>query len=411
MAQFKLTAKTVDAAKPGRYGDGAGLWLEVSKTGAKRWIYRFSREDGRVTEMGLGSVAEGVTLAKAREKAAAARLEKVSGKNPIKVKADTRTKKRSMPTFGTLADDYYAAHEKSWSNDKHRYQWKQSLTVYAAPIRSTPIDQLTVEQVLAVLRPIWEKIPETAERTRGRIARVFESVKPLGIIPRSAPNPAEWENNLNHLLPKKKELVRGHHPALHYNLIPEFMAALRDRDGISARALELCILCANRAGEILNAKWEEFDLDAALWTIPAARMKMREEHVIPLSESAVEIIKRMKEVRYSDFVFPSANAEKGLSNMSMTMMLRRMENELKDLKSGAVTTHGFRSTFRDWAGETTDFPEDLCERALAHTTGNKVKDAYQRMRAVERRRKLMAAWADYCGGKTKSDNVVQLRSA
>jgi integrase len=344
-------------------------------------MYRFR---GRQREMGLGSASRaGVSLARARELATAARTTLAAGGDPLK----TRKAERAVPTFGECADAYVEAHRASWRNEKHVAQWKMTLTTYCAPIRCMPVSEVDTEAVLKVLKPIWDLLPETASRLRGRIEKVFDAAAVRGF--RTGENPARWRGHLQSLLSRPKVLIRGHHAALHYEKLPKFVAQLRVRSAIAARALEFTILTACRSNEVLSARWEEIDLSKAIWAIPAHRMKAGKEHRVPLSEQAVAILAALEETRISDFVFPGNAHAKPLSGMAMAMQLRRM-------KVTDITVHGFRSTFRDWASETTSFPHEVCEQALAHTIGNKTEAAYRRGDLFEKRRQLMADWANYC---------------
>lgn len=396
----RLSPRFVQTVKvPGRHADGAGLYLQVDKptvtepdrAGAKRWVFVFQWAGAR-KEMGLGGLnARG--LADARLAAAAARKLVGEGKNPIEERKAEQ--EPDGDTFGEVADDLLASLEPEWTNEKHRGQWKTSLEVYAKPIRAKAAGAVTTDDVLEILKPIWSTIPETASRTRGRIERVLDAARAKGKIASPWENPARWKGHLALLLPKRRKLTRGHHPAMPFAAAPAFLADLRDRPATAARALELTILTAARTSETLLARWKEFDLDAAIWTVPAERMKMRVEHRVALSKPAVALLRQMHAepgalIGPDDYVFPGGVKGKPLSNMAMDMLLRRMGQE-------AYSVHGFRSTFRDWAGETTNFPRDLAEAALAHKVGDEVELAYRRGDALEKRRKLMEAWAGFLG--------------
>jgi len=274
-----------------------------------------------------------------------------------------------------------------------------TLREYAAPLRRLPVDKITTDDVLSVLKPIWNEKPETASRLRGRIERVLDAAKAQGL--RSGENPARWRGHLDQLLPKRQRLTRGHHAAMSYTDVPAFVGELQVRQATAALALEFAILTAARSGEVLGACWDEFDLDRAVWTVPAGRMKAGREHRVPLSRSAFKIMKTMHEVRDGDFVFPGQKPGKPLSVMALEMVLRRM-------KIDGVTVHGFRSTFRDWAAECTNFPNEVCEAALAHVIENKAEAAYRRGDLFDKRRKLMEAWAAYCASP-KAGKVVAFR--
>lgn len=396
----KLTAAFVrSVTKPGRHSDGAGLYLNVTAAGAKSWVLLWKR-NGRVREMGLGSATGvgrigAVSLATARERADEARRLIASGGDPIAEKRRERTS-----TFGEAADALIASLESGWRNDKHRSQWQMTMREYAAPLRKRSVRDITTEDVLGVLKPIWLEKPETASRVRGRIEKVLDYARAKGM--REGENPARWRGNLDHLLPKPSKLSRGHHAALAYADVPSFMGKLAEEPGAGARALELTILTACRSGEVLGADWSEIDLDARLWTIPAARMKAGLEHVVPLSCRAVDLLRGLKPSAPGRYVFPGAKPGKPLSNMAMAMTLRRMKVD--------ATPHGFRSSFRDWAGNETSFPREIAEEALAHTVGDATERAYRRKAAVERRRKLMEAWAMFLTARS-TGNVIPLAKA
>ena len=373
-----LTARKVVTAKPGKYSDGGNLYLIVSETGARKWVLRFTWR-GRAKEMGLGSAAS-VPLADAREKAASARRKIAHGLNPI----DERKRDGDIPTFGEMADDVRETLSAGFRNEKHKAQWKSTLETYAAPLRSKPVDTIHTDDLLAVLKPIWTTKAETASRLRGRIEKVLDAAKAKGF--RDGENPARWRGHLDHLLPKRPKISRGHHAAMPYEEVAGFVAKLRESESLAAQALELCILTAARSGEILGMRWAEVDLDKNLWTIPADRMKAAREHRVPLSSRAVAILRKLDKVRSGDFVFPGQASNKPLSNMAMEMVLRRMKIE-------NATVHGFRSSFRDWAGNVSNFPREITETALAHVIGDKAEQAYRRGDALEKRRKLMEAWA------------------
>jgi integrase len=389
----KLTARKVETAKPGKYGDGDGLQLAVASAGARKWVLRFLWE-GRAREMGLGSYPE-VGLAEAREKALAARKLARNGVDPI---ANRKQDKR-VPTFGELADEVVAEQSKSFRNAKHRAQWKMTLETYAKPLRTMAIDEIGVEDVLAVLKPIWATKAETASRVRGRIERVLNAAKAKGL--RSGENPAAWRGHLENLLPKRQKLARRHHAAMPYADVPAFVARLRGRDAVAAMVLEFTILTAARSGEALGAQWTEIDLAAKVWAIPPERMKAAREHRVPLSKRALAILKKAEAVKTSKLIFPGQRAGRPLSVMAMDMVLRRMGE--------SVTVHGFRSSFRDWAGNETHFPRELAEHALAHVMGDKAEQAYRRSDALEKRRALMDAWAAYCEPKATDEKVTPLR--
>jgi integrase len=386
-----LNARKVETAKPGKYGDGANLYLVVSKTGARKWVLRFTWR-GKPKEMGLGS-ATNVSLADARDRAATARRKIAQGINPI----EARKRDSGIPTFGEVADDVRQSLSEGFRNEKHKAQWKSTLENYAAPLRAKPVDTIGTDDVLAVLKPIWIAKAETASRVRGRIEKVLDAAKAKGF--RDGENPARWRGHLDHLLPRRSKLARGHHAAMPYEAVAGFIEKLRKREATAALALELCILTAARSGEILGMQWSEVDLDKEVWTVPANRMKAGREHRVPLSPPAVAILRQLKGLEAGEFVFPGQARNKPLS--SMAMMLRRMN--IQD-----ATVHGFRSSFRDWAGNVSNFPREVVETALAHVIGDRAEQAYRRGDALEKRRQLMDAWAAYCSAP-KAGNVVSFR--
>jgi integrase len=293
-------------------------------------------------------------------------------------------------TFGLCADRFIEAMRPSWRNGKHRAQWEMTLREYAAALRRLPVDKITTDDVLSVLKPLWNEKPETASRLRGRIERVLDAAKAQGL--RSGENPARWRGHLDQLLPKRQRLTRGHHAAMSYTDVPAFMEDLRAWQSTAARALEFAILTAGRSGEVLGVRWQEIDHDRAAWTVPANRMKAGREHRVPLSRPALKVLNAMREVG-GEFVFSGQKPGNPLSVMALEMVLRRMKIE-------GVTVHGFRSAFRDWAAERTNFPNEVCEAALAHVIENKAEAAYRRGDLFDKRRKLMEAWAMYCSELT-----------
>jgi integrase len=376
----RLSARRVATiSTPGLHADGGGLYLRVAKDGNGRsWVLLF-RKGAKRTELGLGSSST-MSLADARREAAACRRLLLAGEDP-RNRRGNRT-----PTFGQVADDYVAAHEKSWSNPKHVAQWKMTLRRYAGPLRQIPINRIGVEDVVRVLRPIWQRVPETAARVRGRIEAVLDAAKAQGL--RGGENPAVWKGNLKHLLPARAKLTRGHHAALPYNDLPGFMARLRKQLGVAARALEFAILTAARSNEARGAMWDEVDVQGKVWIVPASRMKAHREHRVPLSDRAIATLGEMGKAGRTGLIFPGLR-EGPLSDASLGAVLKRMEVD--------VTVHGFRSTFKDWARECTSFQNELSEAALAHVIGDKVEAAYARGDVLERRRELMDAWAVHCG--------------
>jgi integrase len=385
-------------ATTGRHSDGGGLYLSVGPGEARRWVFLF-RWRGRLREMGLGSFND-VSLARAREKAREAREQIADGINPL----DAKRALQAIPTFGTFADDFIQAKQGEWRNEKHREQWSSTLETYAATLRALRIDRVETADVLAALKPIWAEKPETASRVRGRIERVLDAARAQGF--RAGENPARWRGHLSHLLPRQQKLSRGHHAALPYADVPAFIGRLRDRGGVAALALEFAILTAARSGEVRGAVWGEFDRERKVWTIPAERMKAKREHRVPLSGRAVDILESLLSpngAEPTDLVF-AAPSGKALSDAAFNALLMRM-----GVERGTVTPHGFRSSFRDWAGEASTFPREVAELALAHTVGDETERAYRRGDALEKRRKLMLAWGAFCEAGSRSSVVVQLR--
>ena len=402
-AIHKLTAREVETiSEPGRHSDGGGLYLSISVDGRRRWVFMFVRQ-GKQREAGLGSAAKGgVSLKDARAKAAEGRALVKAGVDPIAEwnKPDAEV----VPTFGKMADYYVEAHKGSWRNEKHLAQWTMTLTAYCEPIRKLPVDRIDTEAVLSVLKPLWGRAPETASRLRGRIEAVLDAAKAKGHVGRNEANPARWRGHLDKLLPKPAKLGRGHHAAMPYADVPAFIADIRRRSATAARALEFCILTATRSSETMLARWGEIDLDDKIWTIPADRMKAGREHRVPLSARAVALLANIKQAneqaKAGDYVFPGQRPRRPLSNMALEMFLRRAQSEF--------TTHGFRSSFRDWAGNETSFARELAEHALAHVIGDKAEQAYRRSDALARRRELMDAWARHCEGAA-GENVLAFK--
>ena len=385
-ALHKLTARSVASLKePRRHGDGGGLYLSISDDGRRRWIFLY-RQHGKLREMGLGS-ARDVSLAEAREKAAAARKQVTEGLDPL---IERRRSKVTTPLFGEAADAFVSAMAPQFRNTKHIGQWRMTLKLYAAPLHAKPVDEITTEDVLGVLRPIWQQKSETASRLRGRIERVLDAAKAQGH--RNGANPAAWRGHLALLLPQRQKLQRGHHAAMPFTDVPAFVGQLRARDAMAARALEFVILTAARSGEALGATWGEIDMASKIWTVPAGRMKAGREHRVPLSPPAVAILEQLAEISNepSDYIFPSTKRNRPLSSMAMDMLLRRLKLD--------VTVHGFRSSFRDWCGEVSTYPREVAEAALAHVVGDATERAYRRGDALEKRRRLMKDGAVVCEG-------------
>ena len=371
---------------PGWYADGGGLYLRVKNSGAKQWIFRF-RDGARRHEMGLGSFP-GVTLGEAREEAEGYRKERRAGKNPL---ATRRAEAASTMTFRACGEAYIKAHAPKWRSKKHAWQWGASLEAFVYPyFGDLPVQAIETSHVVKALKAIWLEKPETASRVRGRIQSVIDWAVAGDFRPEGA-NPARWRGHLENLLPETEEITPiEHHPAMPYAKLPEFMGLLGQKKTIAARALTFTILTAARSGETRLAPWSEFDLDAALWTIPAERMlKGKRIHRVPLVPVAIDIINEMKAISNGGpFVFPGRRPEQPFTDGAMKKVLERTGHE-------DVTVHGFRSTFRDWVAEETDFPNEVAEMALAHAIPNQVEKSYRRGDLYQKRRDLMAAWADY----------------
>ncbi|MDD4978725.1 MAG: tyrosine-type recombinase/integrase [Gallionella sp.] len=375
--------------KPGLHfvGGVAGLALHVNQQGARSWILR-AMIGGKRREMGLGAFPD-VTLAGARELARIAREKIKEGIDPIEDGKAKRSAllalRASSMTFSEAATAYISVMEAEWTNDKHAKQWLSTLTAYAFPvIGNIYVREIDHTHIVRVLEPIWLTKTETATRLRGRMENILDWTRVRGY--RTGENPARWRGHLDMLLPTPGKVQKvEHHPALPFDALGEFMVLLRQQEGMGARALEFAILTAARSGEVRGARWSEIDLDDATWTISAERMKARKEHRVALNEEAVVLLKSMQ--HSSEFVFPN-NKGTQLSDMTLTAVLRRMGR-------GNITAHGFRSTFRDWCSERTNYPRDVAEMALAHTISDKVEAAYRRGDLFEKRRRLMRDWGKF----------------
>ena len=425
----RLSAVEVKSLKePGYYADGGNLYLQVTgayepaqpsvassgkkaKTpaAAKSWIFRFTLT-GRTRDMGLGRYPM-VSLDKAREIAERCRRQVAEGLDPIQVRDQERRTAQTAAakgrTFEQCAKAYIEAHEPSWVNPKHRQQWSNTLKSYAYPLLGRlPVASIDTELVMQVLRPLWSKKPETASRLRGRIETILDWAKVSGF--REGENPARWRGHLDHLLPSKRKMraVR-HHPAVPYKDIPAFMPKLRDRDGVAERALEFGILTALRSQEFRRAKWAEIDTEERVWAVPGGRqgrMKRKNkdearDHRVPLSAAALALLEDLP--RVGDYVFPGQRKDDAISDTAIRNVLRDMGYGHED-----GTIHGFRSSFRDWAAEKTNFPNHVAEAALAHEIGNDVEAAYRRGELLAKRRQLMEAWAGYCAGRPAAAKVL-----
>jgi integrase len=387
----RLSAREVATKKePGLHADGGGLYMVVDKGGAKRWTFLF-RWEGKRTEMGLGGL-QSVPLARARELGADCRAMLAKGLNPV---SERKAIKSTVPTFGTYADEFVIMKGPSWRSATHRDQWAMTLTNYAAPLRNMPIDTIATEHILAALKPLWLTRTETAARLRGRIETILDAARASGH--RTGENPARWRGHLDHLLPKREKLSRAHLKAMSFDDVPAFFKTLRSMEGLAPLALEFAILTAARSGEVLGAQWDEIDVGRRLWIIPAERMKAGVEHRVPLCDRAMEIVRKMDELRDSALLFRGQKSGRPLGRNTLVTVLRRANVD--------VTAHGFRSAFRDWCGERTAFPRDVAEAALAHAVGDETERAYRRGDALEKRRKLMDAWAKFCEPK-RASNVV-----
>ena len=335
--------------------------------------------------------------------AAECRRQRLQGIDPIEARKSGRVQAqldaaRSL-TFDDCRDKFIASHRAAWANDKHLKQWGNTLKTYVTPVfGALPVQNVDVALVLKALEPIWMTKPETASRVRGRVERILDWAKARGF--RQGENPARWRGHLDILPAPRAKIWRvRHHAALPYGELPGFLAKIRERDAMAARALEFAVLTAARTGEVLGAHWDEIDLENKVWTVPASRMKAGREHRVPLSAAAFAVVKRLKTIRQNDFVFPGERWNKPLSNMSMLMMLRRIGRE-------DLTVHGFRSTFRDWAAEQTNFTREVAEAALAHVVADRTEAAYRRGDLFEKRRNLMAAWAAYSQAEPNAGGAV-----
>jgi integrase len=376
----------------GRYGDGGGLYLEVSPTGAKKWLLRVVVR-GRRRDIGLGGLKT-VGLAQAREEAGRLRAIARKGGDPVE---DRRKNRQGVPTFAEAAQAVHAEHKEGWRNAKHQAQWISTLKAYAFKrLGPTPVDQIETSDVLAVLRLIWRTKPETARRVRQRIGVVMDWAKAAGY--RTGDNPVD---GVTKGLPAQPD-GRAHHAALPYAEVAPFIHKLWKSDGgeLVKLALEFTVLTAARTGEVLGARWEEIDTDKGIWTIPGSRMKAGRDHRVPLTDRCLEILKAAKKLAQSDYVFPGRRIGKPMSQMAMLMVLRRLKVK--------ATVHGFRSAFRDWAAEQTNFSREVCELALAHTIKDKTEAAYRRGDLLDKRRDLMDAWAAYALAE-RGSNVVEMK--
>jgi integrase len=398
----RLTAiKVAKLSKPGLYGDGGGLTLQITKRGTKSWLFRFMI-DGKAHGMGLGA-AHTVSLAEARQKAQEARKQLVDGTNPLAAKKEAalaaELAKARVMTFDKCAEAYIKSHQASWKNAKHADQWRNTLRTYVSPeIGHLPVGDVDTLLVMKCLTPIWDTKTETASRIRGRIESILDWASTCRY--RSGENPARWKGHLENLLANISKIERTKHfPSLPWTQVNAFLRALRVQKGISATAMEFLILTACRSGEVRFAEWSEFDFANKVWTIPAARMKAKREHQVPLSDEVIALLKRVPQIVNSRLVFPGTKNQ-ALSDMAFISVLRRMnEHEAPpwvDSNGERITVHGFRSSFRMWAAETTNFPREVAEHALAHQLPDAVERAYQRSSLFAKRREMRGQWAEFC---------------
>jgi len=388
----RLTVAKVKNARPGKYPDGANLWLQVGPNGSKSWYLRYTLR-GRHREMGLGPYPL-VGLAEARDKATAQRRLLLDGIDPIEARNGKRPAREPV-TFAVAAKQYIAGHEKSWKSADHARQWRNSLDRYVLPaIGERPIDAIDTYDVLSIVEPLWQDKTETATRVLNRIGLILDWATARQL--RRGDNPARWKGHLDAILPRRSKVQRVvNHVALPYDRLPDFMVKLREQRELGAKAAELMILTTTRTGEVRFAKWSEFDLENRLWIIPATRMKADRDHRIPLSEAALTILTEME--RSGERVFP------GMGQHAILKAVQRAEP--------AVSAHGFRSTFRDWCAERTNFPSEVAEMALAHAVGDKVEAAYRRGDLFQKRRQLSEAWARFCGTPVVEAKVVNIGTA
>ena len=396
-----LKAKEIEHAKPGMHADGNGLYLRVQNSGAKGCIFRFQL-NGRRREMGLG-ILEDKPVVDARTEAL--NLSKLvrQGIDPIEERkaqqiANMANAIRKVPTFSEAATQFIDSKEDGWRNAKHRTQWRNTLSTYCAPFNSKSVETVTIDDVESILRPIWLTKTETATRVLTRIVRVIGFAADKGW---SQDDAGTWSSRLHRRLPavKKSERVK-HHPALPFAQISNFIADLRTRPGMAAKALEFSILCASRSGEVRLATWNEIDLAEGKWTIPGLRMKMKKPHTVMLSRQAIGLLQIVipSNPKPNDFVFPGERAGRPMSDMTLSAVIRRNKTVWLDEHGKLVVPHGFRSTFRDWAAEKTDHDSDVIEMSLAHSIKDATERAYRRGNLAEKRQRLMQDWADYCDG-------------
>lgn len=378
MARNKLSETRIRVlSKPGIYSDGDGLFLRVRSGGSKQWCFIYKR-NGQRTEIGLGGYGAGtapVSLPLAREKAEEIRQRLARGEELQRRK-----------TFADIMDDVLDVKKASFRNDKHKAQWSMTLTKYAAPLHKKSISDITRDDIVEVLKPIWSEIPETADRTRQRIAAVIDHAKARGLF--VGDNPADWRGGLKELLPARSTLSRGHHAAVSYKELPAVISKLRMSEAVSARAVEFVALTAARSNEARSMTWDEVDFNEKLWTVPAERMKAAKAHEVPLSARAIEILKERFNKRIGDLVFEGESQGRPISDTAMVKIFRASG-------AGDATLHGLRSSLRDWCGDETNYPRDVAEAALAHVLKDKTEAAYRRGTALAKRREMMDEWSKY----------------
>ncbi|MQR00227.1 tyrosine-type recombinase/integrase [Glaciimonas sp. GS1] len=393
----RLSAQAVARnIKPGLYSDGGGLYLQITQAGVKSWLFRYMR-NGKARGMGIGPLHT-VSLADARSKSLRCRQQLLDGIDPLDEKETRRAAQKIVAakafSFDDCAASYIETHRTGWKNVKHAAQWESTLDTYASPIfGDLPVATIDTALVMKALEPIWSIKNETATRVRGRIESILDWAGVRGY--RTGENPARWKGHLDHLLPKPSKVQKViHHPALPYEQLPAFIKRLRDQGGLAPLALEFLILTATRTSEVTNARWDEFDITNKVWLIPASRMKAERDHRIPLSSEAIQILEFLQESAESIYVFPGQRDAKPMSNMVFLQLLKRMERT-------DITVHGFRSTFRDWVGETTNYPREVAEAALAHTIKDKTEAAYARGDLFVKRSQMMQAWTNYVGSHNR----------
>jgi integrase len=405
----RLSALAVARTTLGLHADGAGLYLQVTKGAGghlnRSWLFRYTTP-GSTNErwMGLGPTHT-VSLAEARQAAQEARKLRLQGVDPLEHRKAQRDSlalaQATSITFDQAAAQYIDAHRAGWKTGLHAAEWESSLRRFVSPtLGKLPVSAIDIGLVMRVLQPIWGDIPETASRVRGRIESILDWAGVHGY--RKGENPARWRGKLDHLLPRPSKVKPTvHHAALPYDDISAFLVELRKQDGIARLALEFIVLTAARSGEALGAEWAEFDLDKKLWVIPANRMKGGREHRVPLCDRALEILRELEALRVNEYVFMGVR-QPHIGNQALHNLLERMGRD-------EVTPHGFRSTFRDWCGERTSFPREVAEQALAHAIENETEAAYRRGDALEKRRRLMDTWGEYCCTPPAAGEVTPLR--